>query len=198
MSVSRSVTRRLFAAAALMLALTPPGAYAVPITYAIVDDFGSATLSGTITTDGTIGAVGNANILDWSIALEDGTNSAALTRAPLNSELFAGNGVLQATATQLAFDHSVNQIFLISDFAILNFWCLEGPANGCFGQASTSNISIEDGVGPVRDNLFANSRTGLHVYGTVAVPAPPTLVLLGIGFVAMLGAARRRGLPRAV
>jgi hypothetical protein len=160
-------------ASALSLSLMSVGVAAAPITYQLFDDFGTATLSGTLTTDGTTGAVGNANILDWDILLDDGTVQFSLTKSPLNSELFSGNGVLQATLMDLAFDHAVNHIFLIRDAPIQNFWCLEGPANGCFGNPSTSNISVGG-----RFNQHINTgRTGLHVYGT-AVPEPGSLALV--------------------
>ena len=176
----------LLAAGCVTIAFTSVGASAAPITYQMSDNFGTATLSGTITTDGTTGAVGNGNIVDWSILLDDGSVQFSMTKSPLNSELFSGNGVLQATATELAFDHSVNQIFLIRDFPIQNFWCLEGPANGCFGNPSTSNISVGG-----RFNQHVNTgRTGLHVYGTT-VPEPGTLALVAMAL-AGVGAARKK------
>lgn len=156
------------------------------IIYNIFDDFSTATISGTITTDGSIGAIGNGNISDWDLFLDDGTNSFSLTKSPLNSELFSGNGSLQASLTELAFDHSLNQIFLIRDFPIQNFWCLEGPSNGCFGNPSTSNISVGG-----RFNQHINAgRTGLFVYGT-AVPEPTTLALMSLGL-AIIGYKKHR------
>ncbi len=145
------------------------------IVYNIFDDFGTATISGTITTDGTIGAVGNGNITDWSLSLISGAGIFSLTKSPLNSELYSGNGVLQASVTELAFDHSVNHIFLIRNFPIQNFWCLEGPNSGCFGTPSSSNVSVGG-----RFNQHVNiGRTGLHVYGTVPVPAALPLMAAG-------------------
>lgn len=173
---------------ALLFVGSSVGPAQASIVYNIFDNFGTATISGTITTDGTIGAVGNTNITDWGLLLNDGTFSFTLTNSPLNSELFAGNGVFQASATELAFDHSVNHIFLIRDFAIQNFWCLEGGAGNCFGNPFSSNISVGG-----RFNQHINSgRTGLHVYGTSAVPVPAALPLMaaGIGSLALL--ARRR------
>ena len=49
----------LLSITALSITLTSVGAFAAPITYNLFDDFGTATLTGTITTDGSIGAIGN-------------------------------------------------------------------------------------------------------------------------------------------
>lgn len=184
-----SVLRGLLMSITLLL-----GAFSVQAAtvYHVSDDFGTASLSGTITTDGTIGAVSNGNITDWNIVLVSGTTSTSLTKGPLNSELFSDNGNLIASATELSFDHAVNQIFLIRDFPIQNFWCLEGPNNGCFGNPSSSNVSVGG-----RFNQHINpNRTGLHVYGAVAaVPLPAGVVLFLTG---LLGAAAlKRGKNRA-
>lgn len=172
--------------AALLFLGSTLGAAHASVVYKIFDDFGTATISGTITTDGTIGAVGNGNISDWNLSLVSGAGTFSLTKSPLNSELFAGNGAFQASATELAFDHSVNHIFLIRDFPIQNFWCLEGPNGGCFGNPSSSNVSVGG-----RFNQHVNSgRTGLYVYGAVPLPAALPLMAAGIGSLALL--ARRR------
>ncbi len=161
----------------LMSGLWVAPSQAMPITYNIFDDFGTATITGTITTDGSTGAIGNGNISDWNLLLDDGTFSFSLTKSPLNSGLFSGNGVFQASLTTLSFDHSINHIFLIRDAPVDNFWCLEGPNNGCFGNPSSSNISVG-----FRANQYINTgRTGLHVYGAVSVPEPTSLALLALG-----------------
>lgn len=187
--MKRTTVRNRFipAVIALCLAITSVGAFSAPIVYNIFDDFSTATISGTITTDGSIGSVGNGNILDWNLLLDDGSTSFLMTKAPLNSELFSGNGAFQASVTELAFDHSINHIFLIRDFPIQNFWCLEGPANGCFGNPSTSNVSVGG-----RFNQHINAgRTGLHVYGTTVVSEPATYAIMTLGLI-VIGATLRK------
>src|SRR5205823_6596664 len=62
-----------------------------PTTYNVNLSFGSSgSMIGTITTDGTQGALSVANITAWNLTLKDyGTNSTTLT--PANSSFSSGN-----------------------------------------------------------------------------------------------------------
>jgi len=194
MKISNFVRRGLLlSVTAFSLVFASVGASA-SIVYNIFDAFGTnESISGTITTDGTTGAIGNGAITDWDLLLVKGAESFSLTNSPSNSSLYAGNGVFQASLTELAFDHSLSQIWLVRDGPIGNFWCLEGVSGGCYKNPSSSFISVI-----TQGNLSTiNSRTGLFVYGRTganlpqAVPAPATLALLGIGL-AGFGFSRRK------
>lgn len=70
---------------------------------------------GTITTNGTIGALTQADILSWNLNLIDQLNSANDSNStPADSYIyFAGNG-LTATATGLFFNFNTNGLFAIA------------------------------------------------------------------------------------
>jgi hypothetical protein len=68
----------------------------------------SDTVSGSITTDGTIGALHPGNIVTWNLALTDNLHPGNdITLTPGNSSIVedTGNG-LSASATGLSFDFS--------------------------------------------------------------------------------------------
>jgi hypothetical protein len=66
-----------------------------------------SSISGTIETDGTVGTLGLANILDYSLLLDDSVDTVTIN--PANSSLsFSGPSALSATATELLFDFSAS------------------------------------------------------------------------------------------
>jgi hypothetical protein len=46
--------------------------------YNVGQTVGSGTVTGSITTDGTIGVLSSNNILDWNLVVNDGTNTVNL------------------------------------------------------------------------------------------------------------------------
>ncbi len=83
-------------------------AVAGPITYTLNNAVGAGNISGSIQTDGTIGVLGDANLLDWNLLLDDGVGTFNLL-GPLsgnNSGVDISGSDLSATATQLLFNFS--------------------------------------------------------------------------------------------
>src|SRR5947209_908359 len=82
---------------------------ATPITYTFNQTFGSGSVTGSLTTDGTLGVLNAADLLDWTLTLNDGTNTTVLLTS--NSSFGSGlhdtvgpnNVDLTATATNLLF-----------------------------------------------------------------------------------------------
>ena len=69
----------------------------------------SGTATGEILTDGTIGTIGAANILDWNLTVNDGVSGAVTLLGPSsgNNSFVALNGsAVSATATALLFNFS--------------------------------------------------------------------------------------------
>jgi hypothetical protein len=68
----------------------------------------SGSITGTIETDGTLGTLGLANVLEYSLILDDGIDMFLIN--PANSTLYIGGShgpsQLSATATELLFNFS--------------------------------------------------------------------------------------------
>jgi hypothetical protein len=173
------------------------------ITYNVNRSIGNGgTVTGFIQTDGTIGGLTSANITDWSIVLfTPGQGSFSLfgPNSGNNSVAWSTGADLSATATQLLFDFSG------SDFGV--FALQQGLFSGnhyyCNGtQTAQNNGYCAQGESVVPQSVFqsgweVSSRTGNIAIGTAgngATPEPASLVLLGSGVIAALGAIRRKSL----
>ena len=150
------------------------------ITYDIFDQIGAFTVTGTVTTDGTIGLVGAGSLLNWNISLnKNGTSVNTL----INGNSFI-DGALTASATVLTLNHDD----LAARFGIIAFggsylWCAGAPCDSNHWPASYVVTS--------QGNAYA-LRSGVVEYGTLAVPAVPepstwALTLIGFAGVGYLG-----------
>ncbi|MGC2477993.1 MAG: hypothetical protein WA485_26880, partial [Candidatus Sulfotelmatobacter sp.] len=99
-----------------------------PITYNVNVSFGaSGSMVGTITTDGTIGALNTSNIVSWNLRLADSaTNSTTLT--PSNSAFSSGN---YNTGGQPNNDFTATSTNLTMNYSNGGFWSVAG-ASGQF------------------------------------------------------------------
>jgi hypothetical protein len=190
---------RKFATALLLAATMASGAFCsradalpIPITYDIFDQVGTFTVTGTVTTDGTVGLVTKNNFLDWDLALnQNGTAINTLIKG--DGSFILTNSILDASPTSLTFDHSLNStFFLIISQNLQSFWCVQGVASVCGGPPSVSAIdtSLGGGIAP---------RSGVVQYGTLAVPAvpePSTWALMLLGFAGLGYLGYRKSLPR--
>jgi hypothetical protein len=106
--------------------------------YSVNQTIGSANATGFITTDGTIGTLTVANITDWSLTLNDGTQSTDLT--PSNSSVVSGiqntggfaNADLTATSLNLKFNYSGADGGFFALAGTSGELCYTGWSN-CFG-----------------------------------------------------------------
>ena len=66
-------TLRIIPVLLLFAAIGAPTVARADITYAVDETVGAGSATGFITTDGTIGILDTADILNWNLTLNDGT-----------------------------------------------------------------------------------------------------------------------------
>jgi hypothetical protein len=158
--------------------------------YSINETVGTGGVTGFIRTDGTIGALVDANITDWNLVISTDPLHTLNLLGPLSGnnsqEGIFGPG-LSATATGLFYDFSLppTDFVLIQNpvlFSGTNFICL----NGC-----AADVAI--GVGDFR--AFADVTTAVTQIGS-ATPLPAALPLF-VSAAGVIGFAARRKKSKA-
>jgi PEP-CTERM motif len=173
------------ASAAALLAAAPASA----VVYSI--NVGDSTLGaiGFIETDGTIGTISGANIVDWGFDLFDNGVNFTLNGPSNSGQLVVGSD-LSTTASGLFFNFSGSGLALFQNPNIgsgINFICF-AATTGCDGVGNGIRISTNtygDGI----------PQSGLQQIGTAsggAVPEPASWAMLIAGFGLVGAIARRR------
>jgi len=164
----------------------------------------SDTVTGSLMTDGTIGALHGANIVGWDLDLVDNLNAAYdYDLTPANSSLIEdGGGALSATASGLDFDFSGSGEFLIQanspgPFSGYRYFCFSTGIFACLaGETISPGYIFTDGV----VLTGAGAPVGMQPVGPPpsGAPEPATwaMMLLGFGGLgAAVRASRRRAMP---
>ena len=179
-------------------------ASAGPITYDLAsyaDYQNGYTLSGTITTDGTIGVISSTDVLAWNITMTNGTFTAEAT-STASDALLIMQGPVTATPTQILLPPdgpfpAVENIIDMQDGPLSAeptglLWSrtnnTPGNADYYLGRVASSPQSLWDNQ--------VSSPPGLSLGGPTwvianAVPEPSTLTLVGIATLCMAGVRRR-------
>ena len=158
-------------------------------------DFGgfapsSVMVDGTITTDGHLGILGQADILDWSLTI-----SSLITLTPANSDLSLQGNSLSVVGIDLLWNYDLpagQLVFSSPGVAGINGFV--SYSTGAFSAlAGFCAPDVSDCLGP----LPADLRTGVSVIG---VDPPPTvtpipsglpLFISGLGALGLLGWLRK-------
>lgn len=187
--LARTIRQQLALASIALgaLHLGAGSAQAGNIEYLVNQVKGEASVSGSITTDGTLGALGGAHVLSWNLLLDDGPSTFTLTGA--NSQLF-GVSNWSASASQLFFDFGGDAGTLIQNPVIgsgINYLGFDTAWGGIGGGYSAIDWRVNGA-------LTVINYSGVQAFATAAPavpePAVPGMLLIGVGLIGL--AARRR------
>ena len=141
-----AASRILIVAAAWLLAGLPAAALAGtnPIVYQVNRVIGAGSVVGFVETDGTLGTLVPANLLDWNLLVDDGLNSVTVMERGNPGDEFVEGPTLTATPTDLLFDFDGSGIFaLINDG---QGWCVDGAASSatslCIGVPGVEALNV--------------------------------------------------------
>ena len=174
-----------FLALAVLLFASIPNAGA-DLTYHLVDfpdQQNGHGLSGSITTDGTLGVLSASNILDWTWSISGPTN---FTISDAHGTVVTGSQLI-ATATVLTFSFTTTHAM----FSIGNT-----PAKELRWESyrPPSNQHLYAAWGPSGGNLWlAHPQNGSTRVIGVIVPEPSTLLLSSLAVSSVAIARLRRG-----
>ena len=190
----------VFATAALLWAIE---VRAATITYVINDPIG---LSGTITTDGTIGTLSAGNIQNWNLTL---SGTYTLTDTDATAYKIVTGTALTADATNLFFNYSGSGVFELGNGPPPSPPSAHGGGSGFpYGMAEWgyfptsfgSNLLLYDNFGSCppdclsitggrNENLAISSGVSS---GVTPLPAALPLFATGAGVIGLLGWRRKR------
>ncbi len=170
----------------------PPAVLAGSTTYHIQnypDLQNGWTLSGTITTDGTIGTIQPVDILSWTWTITQGTNSITNTGSENSGHIEMTNEIT-ATKTQLTLEQNqFSSIFLIgvhSPYQDSISWFGNEQSTDYQYTASIEQAQQTFPLLPWNDVGLTGAALGDGLIATVsaaAVPEPASLFLVGFGAV---------------
>jgi hypothetical protein len=161
----------LSAIAVAVLLLGIPQANA-DIIYAVNDTVGSGTLTGSITTDGSIGGLGQDNILAWNLTITSGITINLLTES---NSTFDVDGALSATNTGIFFDFSGLGYVKVESNTLQGLVCMTASDStsdcGFVGQARTFSLQ-PDWITSSTGTTFSTYSGDVQIAGVSAVPGP--------------------------
>lgn len=161
------------------------------------------TVSGSITTDGTIGVIQTGNILTYNLALIDQLNPASnYTLTPTNSTIVEDTGsALSASASALSFDFSGSGEFLIQanspgPFTGSHYFCFSTGSACAPGETISPGFVFTDGVTTTGSAVPVGAQpigTPPSPTAPSSVPEPATisLVLAGLASASFMRKRRR-------
>jgi PEP-CTERM motif len=171
--------------------------FAEATTYTASRSIGDGSVDLSITTDGTLGTLKFANILDWTVVLT--RDGLAVTANGANSSFQISGNAFSATATDLLFNYSPDFSFirvLTSELAFSDrsWWC---TGKYCATDADAPGAAEFLSISPFVPGYTYQQYSGVQTIASIsdAVPEPATWAMMIVGFGAvgsMVRASRRR------
>lgn len=208
------------ASCAAVLSFTSMSSYAM--TYNINASLAGGAAIGTITTDGTIGQLNNANITEWNISVD--VNGDGISQTTSSSDdgqsaflyLPAGYSPLSATANSLIFDFDQDyplyggggvpgielRTYGVADYESggFAFWGARSISTG--GNSFYQGIKLRETQAVWNNDTWSHDTTSynsftaytgaLEIASISAVPVPAAVWLFGSGLIGLAGVARRK------
>jgi hypothetical protein len=161
---------------------------------------GGGSVSGTITTDGTLGVLGAGDILDWNIVINNGTSSFDLIGPGIgnNSSVYLQGNSVDATATNLLFNFSGGDGGLLIQNPHIgsdeNWFALDNSGS-ISGMPGTENLTV--GIYNGGSSTQELHEEGVHSFADIGggnnVPdSGSTVLLVGAAIVGLAAFSRRR------
>jgi hypothetical protein len=207
-------TKLLGVVAAVALLFTANSASqvrAAEITYTIGSNLplnntgsGSGAITGTITTDGSLGSIYASDIVSWDLTVTVNCSGCTATYSPSNTEVlpgFSGDGNLMASPTTLSFDF--NNYVVTGDAIVFgnctSSVCYSYAGDGVvaigYGRYSGAVYKSDGGIGGAYTTTTENDEVLAVVAGSPsATPLPAALPLFagGLSVIGLLGWRRKR------
>jgi len=172
-----------------------PASRASLLTYDLVPFNGNTSVSGTITTDGTLGVLTGSNIVNWTLNFTN-VLGQSFTLIPANGQLDFSGSALTATSSSLVFNYDEP-----SGLSAL-FFSYPTPFPVVVDGWEATNFSLDplhyarladtsDVNNSITNNLVIES--GSETIATIAaIPEPSTWAMMILGFLGVCFMAYRR------
>lgn len=159
------------------------------IVYSVNQTEGSFNVTGTVTTDGTIGTLSTADIVAWGLTLNA---SPAIALNPGSSTVGVTGGALSASATQLMFNFTSgsNDNLQFNDSTSSSWWhVVSQPPNPGYDE-----IAELSGLGGAQYTFNSGSQVIADNGVPIPTPEPSTssFILIGLGLLGLVILIKKR------
>ena len=149
-------------------------------------------ISGTITTDGTLGTVQTSNIVSWKFTISSASFTPIVTVTSSGPESASFSSGITATATAITMSNvTESTIILLNNIGTAEYYLetRQGNTVGSVGDVGTLYWQVQQPY----------SNPNITFATTTAVPEPSSIVLVGIASVTAgaVGCWKRRKKPVA-